>query len=281
MRTFERISEIKEYLAFQKAKGRSIGFAPTMGFLHEGHCSLIQKSASENDITVVSVFVNPTQFAPNEDFEKYPRDIQSDLHLSEQAGAQIMFTPSVEEMYPDGYATYVDVMRLTQGLCGKSRPQHFRGVTTVVCKLFNIITPTRAYFGQKDAQQLVVLSKMVRDLDMDVTIVPCPIVREPDGLAKSSRNVYLLPDERSRATALYRSLCRAVEMVDLGERNAATLKTVIGEVLAGASPSLIDYIEIVSADSLEPATLLAGKILIALAVKFGNTRLIDNIMIEI
>jgi len=281
MKIFEHISDIKEYISFQKVKGKTVGLVPTMGYLHEGHASLIDRSAADNDITVVSVFVNPTQFAPNEDFASYPRDLAADIALAEAHGADIMFTPSAEEMYPQGYNTYVDVEELTQGLCGKARPTHFRGVTTVVCKLFNIAMPNRAYFGQKDAQQLAVITRMTRDLDMDITIVPCPIIRETDGLAKSSRNVYLSPDERSRAVVLHKSLCMASEMIANGERGAQVIRDAMIHTLESAAPTLIDYVEIVSADTLTPIAALAERVLITLAVKFGNTRLIDNVIVDI
>lgn len=281
MRIFDKIEELQEYLAFQQAKGKSIGLVPTMGYLHEGHLSLIERSAADNDVTVVSVFVNPTQFGPSEDLETYPRDLERDKRLAEQTGADVMFTPSPEEMYPDGYRTYITVEGLSGMLCGKTRPIHFRGVATVVCKLLHIVSPDRAYFGQKDAQQLVVIRRMVRDLNLSVKIVGCPIVREADGLAKSSRNVYLTEGERHRAPILYQSLCMAQQMVEAGERKADTLRDAIVEKIQSASPTRIDYVEIVGSDTLEPVTLLAGRVLIALAVKFGNTRLIDNIELEV
>lgn len=281
MRVFEKIAELKEYLAFQQAKGKTIGLVPTMGYLHEGHLSLIEKSAAENDVTVVSVFVNPTQFGPNEDLATYPRDVERDKRLAEGSGADVVFTPSPEEMYPDDYQTYVSVESLSKVLCGQSRPIHFRGVATVVCKLFHIVNPQRAYFGQKDAQQLVIIQRMVYDLNMDVKVIGCPIVREADGLAKSSRNVYLSVEERRRAPVLYQSLCMAQQMVAAGERHAESVRSAIEEKIQSGAPALIDYIEIVSADTLRPVTLLAGKILIALAVKFGTTRLIDNIVLEV
>ncbi len=281
MRIYHKIPELKEYIAFQKAKWRSVGLVPTMGFLHEGHVSLIEKSASENDLTVVSIFVNPTQFGPNEDYETYPRDFEADSQAARNAGADILFAPPPDEMYPDGYGTYVYVEGLSDLLCGKSRPDHFRGVASVVCKLFNIVTPDRAYFGQKDAQQLVIIGKMARDLNMGVKIIGCPIIREEDGLAKSSRNTYLSSDERKRAAALCRSLYRAQEMVQAGQRNAGIIHDAMIQTLKEASPDLIDYVEIVNADTLQPVELLAGRVLIALAVRFGQTRLIDNIVLEV
>lgn len=281
MLVYHKIDELKKYITSQKASGKTVGLVPTMGFLHDGHLSLIKKSAQENDLTVVSIFVNPTQFGPNEDYETYPRDLDKDKLAAKKAGADIIFAPAPKEMYPDGYKTYVTVEDLSNVLCGKSRPGHFRGVATVVCKLFNIASPDRAYFGQKDAQQLVVIKKMVQDLNMDVKIIACPIVREKDGLAKSSRNVYLNPDERKRATVLYQALLEAQRMVEAGERKASLILQAITEKLNTASPTLIDYVQIVDADTLEPAAMLSGRVLIALAVKFGTTRLIDNIILEV
>jgi len=196
MRVIETISDLKAIIRTQKNLGRVIGLVPTMGYLHEGHLSLVNMSRQNNDYTVMSIFVNPTQFGPNEDFDRYPRDLERDLKLAEAAGVDVVFAPSVKEMYPDGYKTYVNVEGITEVLCGKSRPGHFRGVTTIVTKLFNIVEPHRAYFGQKDAQQVAVIKKMVKDLNMNVEIITCPIVREEDGLAMSSRNVYLSPEER-------------------------------------------------------------------------------------
>ena len=218
MKIFEGIKDVKEYLKREKNKNKSIGFVPTMGYLHDGHMSLINKSIEENDITVVSIFVNPVQFGPTEDFEKYPRDKNRDIGLCRNAGVDVLFIPAVEEMYPKGYNTYVEVKRITDKLCGASRPGHFTGVATVVTKLFNIVEPDRAYFGQKDAQQAVVIIRMVNDLNMDVQVVVCPIVREESGLAMSSRNVYLNKEERTQALVLYQSLVNARNNVERGER---------------------------------------------------------------
>jgi pantoate--beta-alanine ligase len=251
-----------------------------MGALHQGHLSLIRKARSENDLVVVSIFVNPTQFRAGEDLETYPRDLKRDLQLARSAGADLVFSPPVREMYPKGFSSWVEVEGLTQGLCAASRPGHFRGVCTVVAKLFNICRPDRAYFGEKDAQQLAVIKKMVRDLDMAVEVVPCPTVREPDGLALSSRNVRLSPEERVQAPVLYRALSAALTLVENGEREAGRLKDEICAVLAEADLAKIDYVEAVDADGLVPLDVLAGPCLIALAVWFGDTRLIDNLTIS-
>ncbi|GAE89106.1 pantoate-beta-alanine ligase [Acetivibrio straminisolvens JCM 21531] len=213
MRVIETISDLKAIVRTQKSMGRTIGFVPTMGYLHEGHLSLVNMSLQNNDYTIMSIFVNPTQFGPNEDFDRYPRDMERDLKLAESAGVDVVFAPSVKEMYPDGYNTYVNVEGITEVLCGKSRPGHFRGVTTIVAKLFNIVEPHRAYFGQKDAQQVAVIKKMVRDLNMNIEIITCPIVREEDGLAMSSRNVYLSPEERKSALILSKSLMESEELI--------------------------------------------------------------------
>ena len=262
-----------------RARELSIGLVPTMGALHEGHLSLIRTARSENDLVVVSIFVNPTQFGPREDLALYPRDIGSDLTLAEAAGADLAFGPTVGEMYPKGFSTWVDVEGLTVGLCGSSRPGHFRGVCTVVAKLFDICRPNRAYFGQKDAQQLAVIRRMVRDLDMEVEIVACPTVREPDGLAMSSRNRRLTAPQRAQSAALYRALLVAEALVRDGEREAAVLDDAVRRVLAEADLARIDYVEIVRANDLSPVATVSGECLIALAVWFGDTRLIDNVVV--
>ena len=279
MKTITTIQEMKSHVRTMLADGKSIGFVPTMGALHEGHLSLILKSVAECDVTVVSIFVNPTQFAPNEDLDKYPRSLEQDTKLAENAGADVIFAPNANEMYGEEYSTYVDEKSLTQGLCGKSRPTHFRGVTTVVAKLFNIVSPARAYFGQKDAQQLAVIAKMTYDLNMSVEIIPCPIVREPDGLAMSSRNVYLSADDRKQAIILYQSLTEAKELIKSGETSAHTVKEKITSMLSSKNSAIIDYVEIVDFGTLKPMEIIASPTLIALAVKFGNTRLIDNIIV--
>lgn len=278
MKIFRTISEIKAYLRPLQYSGKSIGFIPTMGFLHEGHLSLIRKATSENELTVFSIFVNPTQFGPNEDFEKYPRNETLDLELAEQAGADIAFIPTVDEMYQNPLTT-VSVNQLTETLCGASRPTHFSGVTTVVTKLFNIISPNRAYFGQKDAQQAIVLTKMAQDLNMDVVLRICPIVREVDGLAMSSRNVYLSKQERTEATVLQKSLQIAKKKIKEGETNTTILIDSITKQIHTTSGK-VDYVQIVDFETLQPTTNIKGKTLIAIAVKFNKCRLIDNIIIE-
>lgn len=281
MQIFKQIAEIKNYLRTEQRNGKSIGFVPTMGYLHEGHLSLIRRSASENDITVVSIFVNPTQFGPGENFEKYPRDLNRDIQLAQEAGAHVIFTPDTVTIYPEGYKTYVEVQKITDTLCGSSRPGHFRGVTTVVTKLFNIIHPDRAYFGQKDAQQGIVIRQMVRDLDMDLEIIVCPIVREADGLAMSSRNIYLNPEERKQAVVLFQSLTMAKDLIVQGEKNAYKIKAAIEKKISEKSLAKIDYVSIVDMETLRDIRQITNKTLIALAVRFGETRLIDNIIVEV
>ncbi|MCE5254250.1 MAG: pantoate--beta-alanine ligase [Actinomycetia bacterium] len=274
------VSEIRDALAPVHRRGASVGLVPTMGALHEGHLSLIRAARETNDVVVVSIFVNPTQFGPNEDLERYPRDVEGDSRKCAETGADLIFSPSVEEMYPGPHSTWVEVEGLTAGLCGRSRPGHFRGVCTVLAKLFNICRPDRAYFGEKDAQQLAVVTRMVRNLDFPVQIVPCPTVREPDGLAMSSRNARLTPEERAQAPTLYRSLRAAQERIRAGERDAAALEEIIRSVLTEAPLAEIDYVEIVRADDLSPVAILTGDCLMAVAVKFGGTRLIDNLRVS-
>lgn len=275
------IKEIKTIINDHKKQGKTIGFVPTMGFLHEGHLSLIRTAKKENDFVVVSIFVNPTQFGVGEDFEAYPRDLDSDSKLSESAGADVIFCPSISEMYPESYQTFVEVTEITNNLCGKSRPTHFRGVTTVVNKLFNIVEPNSAYFGQKDAQQVAVIQKMVNDLNMNIEVIPCPIIREADGLAMSSRNTYLNPEQRNAALILSKSLFKAKDMINKGCIDAAQVKETIMNMINNEPLAAIDYIEIVNALSLNDITTLKGKVLLALAVKIGRTRLIDNIVVEV
>ncbi|MBZ4644894.1 MAG: pantoate--beta-alanine ligase [Petroclostridium sp.] len=281
MQIFNHIAEIKTYLRKEQKNGKIIGFVPTMGYLHEGHLSLIRRAANENDMAVVSIFVNPTQFGPAEDFERYPRDLQRDVNLAQQAGANVIFAPDVAEMYPQGYKTYVEVQEITNTLCGASRPGHFRGVTTIVTKLFNIVRPDRAYFGQKDAQQAIVIQQMTKDLDMDVEIMVCPIVREKDGLAMSSRNVYLNPQEREQAVVLSESLALAKKLIIQGERDAFKIKAAIVDKITQKPLAKIDYVSIVDAQTLKDIHHITNRVLIALAVKFGATRLIDNIIVEV
>lgn len=261
-------------------KGKSIGFVPTMGALHEGHLSLVRRAKDENDITVVSIFVNPTQFAPGEDYERYPRDLEGDRQKLEKLEVDYLFYPDVQSLYPQGYSTYVTVENLSDKLCGKFRPGHFRGVATVVCKLFNIVKPTRAYFGQKDYQQTLVIRRMVEDLNFDVEIIVCPTVREVDGLAMSSRNLYLNEKERQAATILYRSLKEAEKVLKL-QQSPQKAKEKMMEILK--SEPLIT--EIQYAGVYDPLTLQEieqknNRYLIALAVKIGQTRLIDNLVVE-
>ncbi|MEW5799934.1 MAG: pantoate--beta-alanine ligase [Bacteroidota bacterium] len=282
MKTISAISEIRRSLQpFRNDK--KIGFVPTMGYLHEGHLSLIRKAKSECDIVVASIFVNPTQFAPHEDFNRYPRDIERDSLLASTAGCDILFVPTAEEMYPDGFSSYVTVEQLSSVLEGKFRPTHFKGVTTVVAKLFNIIQPGVAYFGQKDAQQFIIIKKMVNELNMPVQIVVVPTMRESDGLAMSSRNVYLNPEERKNAVVLNQSLKLAETMIRSGERNSAAVISSMRELIQSKNPTQIDYIEIVNAKTLESKSVLSGgdEILIPLAVRFGSTRLIDNIILTV
>ncbi len=282
MRVINSPAELKQYAADQKKAGKTIGLVPTMGYLHRGHQSLIEKSSSQNDVTIVSVFVNPTQFGPGEDLATYPRDLKRDMKAAEEAGADLIFHPRPEDMYPEGYGTYVSLDNdMTKVLCGKSRPTHFRGVTTVVCKLFNISLADRAYFGQKDAQQLAVILRMAADLNMSVEIVPCPIVREEDGLAMSSRNTYLSPEERVQALVLSRSLFDAEKRIKEGERNIDRIKTGIREIIFSSPLANIEYVEAYTFPDLKSCgSELGGKTLIALAVRFGGTRLIDNIIVE-
>ena len=263
----------------KRADGFKIGLVPTMGALHEGHLSLIGRAVDRCDFCVVSIFVNPTQFGPSEDFTRYPRDLDGDARLIEAAGAQLIFAPGSSDMYPGGYATFVTVERLTEPLCGRSRPIHFRGVATVVAKLFAIVNPHIAVFGQKDAQQLAVLKRMVRDLDMRVEIVSCPIVRESDGLAMSSRNRYLSEEERVQAPVLYRSLRAAQELVNDGVTNSREIERKVRGMLAGSPLLSVEYVEIVDPDEMTTVEDVRGGALLALAARLGKTRLIDNIVL--
>lgn len=282
MRVIETISGLKAVIRVQKAAGKTIGFVPTMGYLHEGHMSLANASVAENDFTVMSIFVNPTQFGVNEDFDKYPRDFGGDSTKAERCGVDILFMPSVEEMYPDGYNTFVEVTgEITGKLCGKSRPGHFRGVTTIVTKLFNLVEPDKAYFGQKDAQQAAIVTKIARELNMNVEIITCPIIREADGLAMSSRNVYLNPEERKAALVLSASLFEAEAVIKSGERSTEKLLAGITARIKAESLAQLDYASVVDAATLEDVKQIKRKVLIALAVKFGKTRLIDNITVEV
>ena len=281
MRVVEKVKDVRSTVKEWKAKGLKIGFVPTMGYLHEGHESLIKKASEENDRVVVSIFVNPIQFGPKEDLSTYPRDLERDSKVCESAGADIIFHPENEEMYFKDFSTFVDMNGLTDGLCGKSRPTHFRGVCTVVTKLFNIVAPDRAYFGEKDAQQLAVIKRMVRDLNIDVEIIGCPIVREKDGLAKSSRNTYLSVEERNAATILNKSLTVAKEKIKAGERNSAAIIKLIEETINSEKLAKIDYIEVVDSLSMEKVERIEKAVLVAIAVFIGKTRLIDNFTYEL
>ena len=280
MKIVKTVQEVREQVKEWRAQGLSVGLVPTMGFLHEGHQSLIARSVAENDRTVVSDFVNPIQFGPTEDLATYPRDLEHDAALCERTGAHLIFHPEPEEMYAPDFCTYVDMDHLTKGLCGKTRPTHFRGVCTVVSKLFHIVQPDRAYFGQKDAQQLAVIRRMVRDLNMPLDIVVCPIVREADGLAKSSRNTYLSAEERKAALCLSRALAKGRQAIEAGETQADAVKSVIRAEIEAEPLARIDYVEIVDWNNLEPAARTDGSILTAIAVYIGKTRLIDNFIIE-
>ena len=273
------INETKELIKKWKKDGKSIGLVPTMGFLHEGHASLIQKCREENDIVVVSDFVNPTQFGPNEDLEAYPRDFERDSQLCERIGADLIFCPSPEEMYHDPHA-FVSIDLLSETLCGKTRPIHFKGVCTVVSKLFNIVTPDRAYFGQKDAQQLAIIRKMVLDLNFDIEIIGCPIIREEDGLAKSSRNTYLNEEERKAALILSKSVALGKKMVADGETSATVVKEAMIKKIESEPMAKIDYVEAVDGLSMQPVEEIKAPALVAMAVYIGKTRLIDNFIVE-
>lgn len=270
------IEEVRSQVSQWRKEGLSVGLVPTMGYLHEGHKSLIDKAVEQNDRVVVSVFVNPIQFGPGEDLATYPRDLDRDAALCENAGADLIFHPEPETMYFDDFCSFIDMDGLTKGLCGKTRPTHFRGVCTVVGKLFNIVAPDRAYFGQKDAQQLAVIRRMVRDLNFNLEIVGCPIIREEDGLAKSSRNTYLSPEERKAAVILHKGLSEGEALVRSGETNAARVKQAIRDVIESEPLAKIDYVELVDFDNMEEIDTLKKPFLAAVAVYIGKTRLIDN-----
>lgn len=276
MNIAETVQEVREQVKAWRKEGLSVGLVPTMGYLHEGHKSLIDKAVEENDRVVVSVFVNPIQFGPSEDLASYPRDLNRDAKLCEDAGADLVFHPADGEMYFNDFCTYVDMDDLTKGLCGKTRPTHFRGVCTVVSKLFHIVAPDRAYFGQKDAQQLAVIRRMVRDLNFDLEIIGCPIVREADGLAKSSRNTYLSEAERAAAVVLHKGLNAGEELLKSGERNAVKIINTVREVIEREPLAKIDYVELVDWNTLKPVDTVQAEVLMAVAVYIGKTRLIDN-----
>lgn len=279
MEIYSEAAKVREKVREWKQAGLTVGLVPTMGYLHEGHKSLMDAARKQNGRVVVSIFVNPMQFSPNEDFESYPRDLEKDAALCEAAGVDLIFHPQAEEMYAPGFCSYVDMKGLTTELCGKSRPIHFRGVQTVVLKLFHIVTPDRAYFGQKDAQQLAVIRRMVKDLNVGTDIIGCPIIREPDGLAKSSRNTYLSENERQAALVLSRSLKAGRALMDAGETDASVIKAAITQEIEKEPLAKIDYVDVVDFDTITPVDrvdVTNGPVLAAIAVYIGKTRLIDN-----
>ncbi|MFA5388269.1 MAG: pantoate--beta-alanine ligase [Candidatus Omnitrophota bacterium] len=280
MKVYKDISSLAREVKKIKGCGKKIGLVPTMGALHEGHASLIRQAAKDTDFVIVSIFVNPAQFGPKEDFKRYPRDLKKDIALCEKEGADIIFAPEAKDMYPAGYVTYVNVEKITDTLCGAYRPGHFKGVATVVAKLFNITMPDLAYFGQKDAQQAIVIKRMVHDLNMAVKIKVMPIVREKDGLAMSSRNVYLNHEERVQALSIYRSLKLAEALFDNGERNAGKIIAEIRRAIGGAKEAKIDYVKIVDMKELKDMKNITSEALAAIAVWIGKTRLIDNLVLK-
>jgi pantoate--beta-alanine ligase len=271
---------MKEYARGLRAEGRVIGLVPTMGALHEGHTALVARARKECSRVIASVFVNPKQFGPNEDYKKYPRDLEKDAEKLAAVGVDALFAPETADIYPDGFRTYVNVEGISERLEGRSRPGHFRGVSTVVLKLFEIVLPHFAYFGRKDAQQVRIISEMVRDLNLDAQIVVCPVIREADGLALSSRNAYLSAEERKAATVLHRALVAARDELSRGVRDAMQLQTAMRRILEAEPPAQVDYAEIVSADTFEPVVRVARPCYAVLAVFIGKTRLIDNLLIE-
>jgi len=280
VQTLASKAQMKLWSSQQRRAGKSLGFVPTMGYLHEGHLSLIRRSHTENDTTVVSLFVNPTQFGPTEDLDRYPRDIESDTRKCEELGVDVLFMPSASEMYGPRHHTFVDVEKISETLCGAARPGHFRGVATVVLKLFNIVEPSAAYFGTKDYQQLQVIKTMVRDLDLDVRIIPCDTVRELDGLAMSSRNSYLSPGERKQAICLYEALTAARRLYESGEGEANAYRRIMRERIERESDAVVDYISLVDPDTLVELDQVGGRAVAVLAVRVGKTRLIDNMLFE-
>ena len=280
MKIAEKIQEVREQVKEWHKEGFTVGLVPTMGYLHEGHKSLIERACKENDRVVVSVFVNPIQFGPTEDLESYPRDLEKDSALCESVGANLIFHPTPEEMYPNGFCSFVDMDVLTKELCGLSRPTHFRGVCTVVSKLFNIVKPDRAYFCEKDAQQLAVIKRMVLDLNMDIKIIGCPIVRESDGLAKSSRNTYLNPEERKAALILSKSIKAGKILFEQGETDAKKLTDAMKDIISSEPLARIDYVKTVDLLTMQQIDKLDRPFLTAIAVYIGKTRLIDNFIVQ-
>lgn len=281
MKVVKTIKEVRDIVSKWRKEGLTVGLVPTMGYLHEGHQSLIRKSAADNDRTVVSVFVNPIQFGPTEDLECYPRDLERDKKAVEQAGGDLIFNPEPSEMYPSHFTSFIDTTETTELLCGAVRPIHFRGVCTVVGKLFNIVMPDKAYFGQKDAQQLATIKRFVRDLNFNIDIVPCPIIREEDGLAKSSRNTYLNDEERKAALILSKSLKKGREAIEQGERNSKSVIDIITNSLLTEPLARIDYVEVVDFNNVQRISTISGEVLVAIAVYIGKTRLIDNFIVNI
>jgi len=279
IRLVETIRDVRAHVAASRKRGHLVGFVPTMGAFHQGHLSLMHQAKKEADSVIVSIFVNPLQFAAGEDYDRYPRQMAKDLRMAESEGADVLFSPSVAEMYPKGFATYIDQNDLPAKLCGQFRPDHFRGVMSVVGKLFNIVKPDIAYFGQKDYQQYLIIKRMAGDLNLDVDVRVLPTVREEDGLAMSSRNVYLGPKQRKDATCLYRALQRAEELIGSGESGAVRVAGEMKRVIHRVKGARIDYIAIVNSDTLEPVKEIKGKTLIAAAVRIGKARLIDNILV--
>ena len=280
METAKTIESVAASVKTAKAAGKKVGLVPTMGALHMGHISLIAAAKKQTDFVVVSIFVNPIQFGPGEDFEKYPRPIEDDIEICKKAGVDVVFAPTPEQIYPSENIEWVEVEKLTKTLCGRSRPEHFRGVTTVCARLFNIVMPDMAFFGQKDAQQTVVIKKMVADLNMPLVIVACPIVRDSDGLAVSSRNKYLTDEQKKDATLIYKSLQKCSELIESGTVDTEPIVAQIRSTLERASSIVIEYISIVNVETLEAIDRIDGQALIAIAVKIGTTRLIDNILVD-
>lgn len=281
MKVVKTIKEVREIVGQWRKEGLTVGLVPTMGYLHEGHQSLIKKSAEQNDRTVVSVFVNPIQFGPNEDLEAYPRDLERDMKAVEEVGGDLIFNPEPAEMYPGHFTSFIDTTETTELLCGAVRPIHFRGVCTVVGKLFNIVCPDSAYFGQKDAQQLATIRRFVRDLNFPIEIVACPIIREDDGLAKSSRNTYLNPVERQAALILSKSLQLGKTAIENGERDASKVISIIKSNLETEPLARVDYVEVVDFENIQRIERFEGETLVAIAVYIGKTRLIDNFIVKV
>ena len=280
MEVAEQIESVRGLVKAARSAGKSIGLVPTMGALHIAHISLIEAAIKECDFVVASIFVNPTQFVPGEDFEKYPRPLEADLEICEKAGVDVVFVPTAEEMYPTETITWVNVEKLTETLCGESRPGHFRGVTTVCAKLFNIVGPDAAFFGQKDAQQAVVIKRMVADLNMPLKIVVCPTFREPSGLAVSSRNKYLTEEQKKDATLIYKSLQKCREMIEAGTTDTETIAAEMRKILVQAPSIQIEYVSIVNVETLQSIDRIIGEVLAAVAVRIGAARLIDNILVD-